>query len=64
MNSGIYVNYTFNKQDIYVEITKLVDSAIDENNLIAYETNVTEITNVITKEFGISLSDGKTLRET
>ena len=62
MNSGIYVNYTFNKQDIYVEITKLVDSAIDENNLIAYETNVTEITNVITKEFGISLSDGKTLR--
>ena len=62
MDSGIYVNYTFDKQDIYVEITKLVDSAIDENNLIAYETNVTEITNVITKEFGISLSDGKTLR--
>ena len=56
-NGGIYINYTLNKKDIYVKITKLLDSYIDNNNLITYETNVTDITNVITEPFDVSLSN-------
>ena len=57
-NGGIYINYLLDKKDIYVEITKLVDKAIDKNNLIAYETNVTDIANVNSEFFDIKLIDG------
>ena len=57
-NGGIYINYALNKKDTYVKITKLLDSFIDNNNLITYETNVTDITNVITEPFDVFLSDG------
>ena len=39
--------YNFEKTDVYVGITKLVESVTETNTFIAYETNVTDITNVI-----------------
>jgi hypothetical protein len=57
-NYGIYVNYSLNKKDVYIEITKLVENVLERNNLVTYVTNVTDITNVNSKEFNLDLSDG------
>ena len=43
------INYK--KENIYVGITKLLENAYDEGNYVAYETNVTEISNLISEEF-------------
>ena len=44
--SSIIVNYKTKKTDIYVGITKLIESISEEINLIAYETNVTYMYNI------------------
>ena len=44
---GIAVNYNLPKTDVFVRITKLLENVADEGTLIAYETNVTDITNVL-----------------
>ena len=58
----IYINYTLDKTDIYVEITKLLENNIDFGNYIAYETNVSNISNVDTKKFfTLKLSTGNNI---
>ena len=37
------------KEDIYVGINKLLDNTLQEGNFVAYETNVTNISNLITE---------------
>ena len=44
----IAVNYNLPKTDIYLGITKLIENVAECYTLIAYETNVTDITNVLT----------------
>lgn len=41
------------KKIIYVGITKILQEYINENNYITYETNVTDISNVVTGKFSI-----------
>ena len=57
-NYGIYINYSLRKEDIYIQITNLLDSNIDKNNYITYGTNVTDIINVYSKEFRIYSNNG------
>ena len=58
----IFINYNLDKKDIYVEITKLLENNIDFGNYIAYETNVSNITNVDTKKFFmLKLSKGNNI---
>ena len=61
-NYGIYINYPLNKENIYVGITKLLEKNIDDDNFLAYETNVTEIQNVSSKRFDMHLKNGKEIR--
>ena len=47
-----YIKVTYNnleKIDVYVGITKLLVNAVEHDTLIAYETNVTQISNVYTE---------------
>ena len=44
---GIVVNYNLPKKDVFVLITKLLEKVSERDTLIAYETNVTDITNVL-----------------
>ena len=44
---GIDVKYNLPKTDIFVGITKLIGNAAETDTLIAYETNITDISNVI-----------------
>lgn len=37
------------KEDIYVGINKLLDNTLQEGNFVSYETNVTNISNLITE---------------
>lgn len=43
------------KKDIYVDITKLFENVGDNDTFIAYETNATEISNVMTNLEGFKL---------
>ena len=45
------------KQDLYVGITRLFQEAIDRNNYIVYETNITSISNLISDKFQIELEE-------
>ena len=65
-NGFIYFNLVYNitinddtkiKQDLYVGITRLFQEAIDRNNYIAYETNITSISNLISDKFQIELEE-------
>ena len=59
---GIYINYPLIKQNVSVEIIKLLEDNINTDNFIAYETNVKIINNLHSNTFFIDLSDGnKTL---
>ena len=49
--SNIILNYSIQKEDIYIKITKLLDNTIDTYNFIAYETNVTSIPNIVSLPF-------------
>ena len=47
-----YIKVTYNnleKIDVYVGISKLLVNAVEHDTLIAYETNVTQISNVYTE---------------
>jgi hypothetical protein len=47
-----YIKVTYNnleKIDVYIGITKLLVNAVEHDTLIAYETNVTQISNVYTE---------------
>ena len=57
----IYINYSLIKKDIYIQITNLLENEIDDLNYIPYETNVTDIDNVISGEFSIDLITGDTI---
>ena len=52
----ISINYNNAKEDIYLNITKLITLEIDKNNYIVYETNITNISNVNTDIFILSTS--------
>ena len=54
---GVYINYPLRKQDISVEIVKLLEDNIDMGNFIAYETNVKDINNIHAGTFRLSLSN-------
>ena len=41
----------YQKENVYVEITKLLENTVELNNFFAYETNVTDISNIIIKQF-------------
>ena len=43
----------YKNQNIYVKITKLLDNIGSKNNYIAYETNVTNISNIKSMEFNL-----------
>ena len=45
------------KEDIYVGITKLLINTLKENNFVAYESNVTNISNIITEQYKIGKSN-------
>ena len=48
----IEINFIdYEKQNIYVGITKLLENAYEKSNYIVYETNVTSITNLISEDF-------------
>ena len=50
----ITINHSnIKKEDIHVEITKLLEKNYERNNFIAYETNVTNISDITTKVFEI-----------
>lgn len=44
-----------NKENIYVQIKKLLNNAISKNEIIAYETNVTQIFQSATNIFNLNL---------
>ena len=50
----IEINYNLTKKDVYVEITKLISNTAYSGNTIAYETNVTDISNVWTSMFNFN----------
>ena len=50
---GVVINSNIQKEDIYVNILSLLQKNIDYNNYAPYETNVTNISNLITKNFEI-----------
>ena len=55
----IKVNYNnTKKEDIYVNITKLLDNSTEHDTLIAYETNVTNISKVFTSTESFSMKFG------
>ena len=56
MNITINSN-NINKENIYIKITNLLESTIDKNNFIGYETNITSISNIITYPFKLSFGD-------
>ena len=56
---GIYINYPLNKEEISVEIVRLLEDNIKMNNFIAYETNIKTISNVHTNTFSLELLDEK-----
>ena len=49
-----YINVE--KKDIYVNINKLMENISEKNHLIAYETNVSDINNVITETFKLTFN--------
>ena len=49
----IIIDNSLQKQEIYVGIIKLLQQSVDNNNYVAYETNVTNISNVISGQFTI-----------
>ena len=44
------------KEDIYIGITKINDIKINKNNYISYETNITNIPNMISGEFNLEFN--------
>ena len=54
--SGITINTDIKKETIYVRITNLKDTEIYYNNFVAYNTNVSEISNLISDYFIIDTS--------
>jgi len=43
----IIINYNIDKkEDVYIKITELKEKNLDINNFVAYETNVTDISNI------------------
>ena len=61
-NYGFYINYPLKKKDIYVKITKLLTSEVDSNDLITYETNVSNISNVNSDGFDLDLTNETNIR--
>ena len=51
---GVVINSNIQKENIYVNILSLLQKYIDYNNYAPYETNVTEISNLITNNFSIT----------
>ena len=47
----IKVNYNIQKKNIFVSINKLIENVSEEYTFIAYETNVTDIGNIISDYF-------------
>ena len=58
----IDVKYNLPKTDVYVRITKLIENVAEHDTFIAYETNVTDITNVYTslEAFELEFSNSNT----
>ena len=55
----IKINYNiFKKEDVFVEVTKLLQKSSDSQNYIPYETNVTSISNIISSTFSYNTSIG------
>ena len=55
---GVCVNYSLQKKDISIETIKLLEDKINMNDYIAYETNIKDISNVHSKSFKLTLSNG------
>ena len=53
---SIIYNYT-QKTDVYIGITKLIENVSEHDTLIAYETNVTDISNVITNSYDTTIGE-------
>ena len=51
----VVIKYNMNKENIYVQIKKLINNAISKNEIIAYETNVTQIFQSATNIFNLNL---------
>ena len=51
----VVIKYNMNKENIYVQIKKLLNNAISKNEIIAYETNVTQIFQSATNIFNLNL---------
>ena len=60
--SKIVVKYNLQKKDIFVGITKLIENVAEDDTLIAYETNITDISNVFTSigVFDLEFSNSNT----
>ena len=49
LNIKVYIK-NLKKTDIYVEINKILDKTLQNNNFVSFETNVTNISDLITEE--------------
>ena len=54
---GVSINSNVPKENIYLNILSLLQSYIDYNNSIAYETNVTNISNIISDYFLLNTNE-------
>ena len=56
-NITINDNRISEKKEIYIGITKLLEQYIDQNNYIPYETNVTDISDLVSGLFNVERKD-------
>ena len=56
------LNIIYKKKDIFVGITKLIENVAEDDTLISYETNITDISNVFTSigVFDLEFSNSNT----
>ena len=54
----IIINFdNIQKEDVFIKITKLLDNRVDNSSFIAYETNITNISDAFSDEFELDFED-------
>lgn len=54
----IIINFdNIQKEDVFIKITKLLDNRADNSSFIAYETNITNISDVFSDKFELDFED-------
>ena len=58
---NITINYSIEKKDIYINITRLLTSFLEINNFISYETNISDIIKISTDYFNLTTEKNNNL---